>query len=368
VTDVAALLLTGGSSRRMGTDKALLVVSGETLAQRAARLLGEITELAIEVGPGYSNLTATREDPPGAGPLAAVAAGAAALARAGHLGPALVLACDLPLVTRPLLSFLAGRPGSGSVLPVVSGRAQPLCARWSADDLAAAADLVASGERSLRRLPSRERAEVLAEPEWSAVATAEAFADADSPADLEALGLRWRVGDADREHGSAAGDTTLGAVHSVPVAPDWVLVTSDQLPVAEALAWAVLPSCGAVVTFCGTVRDHSDGREGITQLEYECYEEHAAGRLAAVAAAAREQWPALGRVALLHRFGALKLGEVSVVVAVSSPHRPEAFSAARFCIDTLKETVPIWKRETWPGGSDWALCSHELLEVSDATT
>ena len=145
-----------------------------------------------------------------------------------------------------------------------------------------------------------------------------------------------------------------------------MLVTDDPLPVADALSWAVVPRCGAVVTFCGTVRDHSEGRDGVEHLHYECYEEHASARLADVLADARRRWPVLGRVALLHRTGHLDLGEVSVVVVASSPHRAEAFEAARHCIDTLKATVPIWKRETWSGGSDWASCSREITEVSDA--
>lgn len=141
---------------------------------------------------------------------------------------------------------------------------------------------------------------------------------------------------------------------------DWVLVTEAPLPVAEALEWAVLPSCGAVVTFCGTVRDHTGERDAVTSLEYECYPEHVLPRLSAVASSARGRWPALGRVALLHRVGQLSLREVSVVVVASAPHRPEAFDAARHCIDTLKATVPIWKREHWSGGADWASCDHEL--------
>ncbi len=142
-------------------------------------------------------------------------------------------------------------------------------------------------------------------------------------------------------------------------------MTDGALPVADALEWAVLPSCGAVVTFCGTVRDHSEGRDGVTSLEYECYPEHATERLAAVAGSARSRWPGTGRVALLHRVGELSLGEVSVVVVVSAPHRAEAFEAARHCIDTLKATVPIWKREHWSGGSDWARCAHDLLGTTD---
>lgn len=158
----------------------------------------------------------------------------------------------------------------------------------------------------------------------------------------------------------------MHAASEIPTGPDWCRITSEPLPVAEALAWVVLPGCGGVVTFCGTVRDHSEGRDGVVGLEYESYEGHAEARLDAVAAGAREQWPMLGRVALLHRIGHLGVGETSVVVAVSAPHRPEAFAAARYCIDTLKATVPIWKREEWDGGADWATCAHELPEASDA--
>ena len=96
----------------------------------------------------------------------------------------------------------------------------------------------------------------------------------------------------------------------------------------------------------------------------EAYAEQVEPRLLAIAEEARTRWP-VGRLALLHRTGELGLGESSVVVVASSPHRGEAFDAARFCIDTLKATVPIWKRETWEGGEDWGLCAHDVVEVSD---
>lgn len=142
-------------------------------------------------------------------------------------------------------------------------------------------------------------------------------------------------------------------------------ITSLPLPVDEANAWATTPTCGAVVCFTGIVRDHSEGRVGVTGLTYEAYEDEATRRLADVAAEARLRWPMAGRLALLHRVGELTLSEVSVVVVASAPHRGEAFEAARFCIDTLKETVPIWKREHWAGGSDWAECAHAARPVRD---
>jgi len=146
---------------------------------------------------------------------------------------------------------------------------------------------------------------------------------------------------------------------------DWVGLTAEPIPVGRAVAWAERPYCGAVVLFTGTVRDHAEGRPGVSELEYEAYEEEVVPRLSAIAAEARRRCDSLGRIAVLHRVGPLSVGDTSVLIAVSAPHRGEAFDAARFCIDTLKTTVPIWKRETWEGGSDWALCSHPVDQVSE---
>ncbi len=145
---------------------------------------------------------------------------------------------------------------------------------------------------------------------------------------------------------------------------DWIDVTEQPLAVDRMLAWATVPGCGAVVTFCGVVRDHSEGRPGVTSLEYEVFEEAAAPRLAAVAESARRTWPSIGRLALVHRVGRLEVGETSVAVVASTPHRAEAFEVARYCIDTVKRTVPVWKCETWAGGTDWGLCAHDIEDVS----
>jgi molybdopterin synthase catalytic subunit len=147
---------------------------------------------------------------------------------------------------------------------------------------------------------------------------------------------------------------------------DWVGVTADILPIGAAADFVVRPDCGATVVFTGVVRDHSDGRPGVTSLEYEAYDEEVTPRLAAIAAEARSRWKTVGRLALLHRTGLLAVGEASVVVAASAPHRDEAFDAARFCIDTLKATAPIWKREAWEGGEDWSACAHPVAEVPRA--
>jgi molybdopterin synthase catalytic subunit len=144
---------------------------------------------------------------------------------------------------------------------------------------------------------------------------------------------------------------------------DWVELTDGPIPVDDVLAWVKMPGCGAIDVFCGTVRDHSEGRPGVERLEYEAYESEVVERLGAIATAARRRWPAIGRVALLHRTGVLEIGEISVVVAVSTPHRAEAFEATRWCIDTLKQSAPIWKREHWEGGADWAADAHELEEI-----
>jgi molybdopterin synthase catalytic subunit len=148
-----------------------------------------------------------------------------------------------------------------------------------------------------------------------------------------------------------------------PDGDDWIGLSNDSLPVESALAWAIRPDCGAQVLFSGTVRDHAEGRTGVTELAYEAYVEQVEPRLTRIAAEARRRWPMLGRLVLLHRIGVLTLGECSVLVVASSPHRPEAFEAARWCIDTLKATVPIWKQETWEGGTDWGLCAHDVSEV-----
>ena len=144
---------------------------------------------------------------------------------------------------------------------------------------------------------------------------------------------------------------------------DWVGITADPLPMGAVASFVERADCGASVVFTGVVRDHSEGRPGVRSLEYEAYEEVVTPRLAAIAAEARTRWPTVGRLALLHRTGLLAVGEASVVVAASAPHRAEAFDAARFCIDTLKATAPIWKREAWEGGEDWSSCASPVAEV-----
>jgi molybdopterin synthase catalytic subunit len=109
---------------------------------------------------------------------------------------------------------------------------------------------------------------------------------------------------------------------------------------------------GAVCTFLGTVRELTGDRRTLA-LDYEAYPEMALKKLAELEAEARARWPIL-EAAIVHRVGHLDLGEISVVVAVSCPHRDEAIEACRWLIDTLKQVAPIWKRETWAeGGQEW---------------
>jgi molybdopterin synthase catalytic subunit len=143
----------------------------------------------------------------------------------------------------------------------------------------------------------------------------------------------------------------------------WVALTTDELSYERAASWVTRADMGAVVVFGGTVRDHADGRPGVTELEYEAYAGQVEPKLSEIAAAAGSRWPGVGRIVLWHRAGVLKVSECSVVVAVSAEHRVDAFEAARFCIDTLKSTVPIWKRERWADGEGWGLDAHDLSEV-----
>ena len=143
----------------------------------------------------------------------------------------------------------------------------------------------------------------------------------------------------------------------------WLEITATTLDVGAVYDWSVTDTCGAVVLFSGTVRNHSEGRTGVHTLSYEAFEEEVIPKCREIVSEMKNQWSDLGRIALIHRVGDLKLGESSVLVVVSAPHRPEAFEAARFGIDALKATVPIWKREAWATGSDWALGAQHVTTV-----
>ena len=140
----------------------------------------------------------------------------------------------------------------------------------------------------------------------------------------------------------------------------WIALTDEPLPGEAATAWATVPGAGAVVSFAGVVRDHAEGRDGVEAMTYEAYADPATRAMEEIAAELRRRWPDVERVVLLHRVGRLELSDASVLIVVSAPHRKAAFAAAEFAIDTLKESVPIWKQEHWAGGSDWAVEQHPI--------
>ncbi|MEO7398796.1 MAG: molybdenum cofactor biosynthesis protein MoaE [Ilumatobacteraceae bacterium] len=150
-----------------------------------------------------------------------------------------------------------------------------------------------------------------------------------------------------------------------PDGATWVGITAEPLPVAAAYEWAVRADCGAVVLFSGTVRDHAEGRPHVQHLTYEAYDEHAVAKMDEIAAVIRGRWPSAGAIVLLHRTGRIDIGESTVIVAVSSPHRAEAFEAGRYAIDALKAGVPIWKHEVWDGGADWGIGAQALRDPAD---
>jgi molybdopterin converting factor subunit 1 len=126
----------------------------------------------------------------------------------------------------------------------------------------------------------------------------------------------------------------------------------EPIPVAKWVAFVKGAEDGAVAAFEGIVRNHSCGR-AILYLEYEAYAPMALAKMREIAAQAREKF-VIHRVAIIHRLGRLEIGETSVLIAISAAHRAAAFDACRFAIDTLKHTVPIWKKEFFADGSAWA--------------
>ena len=143
--------------------------------------------------------------------------------------------------------------------------------------------------------------------------------------------------------GGAADDIASGSAAMLDLVREPIRV--------DALLDAVRhPGAGAVILFLGTVREHSRGRH-VERLEYEAYEALALTEMARIAGHAVDRWGV--RIAMAHRLGTLAIGDISVAIAVAAPHRRDAFEAGRFAIDTLKQTVPIWKKEIWTGGGEW---------------
>lgn len=130
-----------------------------------------------------------------------------------------------------------------------------------------------------------------------------------------------------------------------------IRLTSEPILLDDLVRAAGDPASGALVLFVGTTRDHNQGRR-VERLEYEAYPGMAEREMEKIADEARRRWP-LQKVAIVHRTGVVPVGSASVAIAVSSAHRADAFEAARFAIDRLKEVVPIWKKEFFEGGEIW---------------
>jgi molybdopterin synthase catalytic subunit len=125
-----------------------------------------------------------------------------------------------------------------------------------------------------------------------------------------------------------------------PLSPDAIAAEVDE------------PGAGGVVIFSGVVRNQTDGR-GVKFLQYEAHAPMAEAKMREIGAEIRARWSGVRRVAMLHRVGRLEIGESSVLIAVSAAHRAEAFEACRYAIDTLKRTVPVWKKEHFEDGEVW---------------
>ena len=131
-----------------------------------------------------------------------------------------------------------------------------------------------------------------------------------------------------------------------------VHLTRDEIDYRQLTEQVRRGDCGAVVTFLGTVRDLTGERLTVA-LDYEAYPAMAEKKMAEIERETRARWP-VGEIAVVHRLGHLEVGDVSIAVAVSCPHRAEAFEACRYAIDRLKELVPIWKKENWADGTtEW---------------
>jgi molybdopterin synthase catalytic subunit len=139
---------------------------------------------------------------------------------------------------------------------------------------------------------------------------------------------------------------------STPPLLDLILLGPDPIDAPALIRFVRTDLDGAVVTFDGCVRNQSHGRATL-HLDYESYESMALAKMREIAEQMREKFP-VDRVAIAHRLGRLQIGETSVFIAVSAPHRPAAFDACRYAIDTLKRTVPIWKKEFFADGAVWA--------------
>jgi molybdopterin synthase catalytic subunit len=130
-----------------------------------------------------------------------------------------------------------------------------------------------------------------------------------------------------------------------------IFLTDQKIDLNRVVGAVGAEQVGGINVFVGTVRNHTGGRQ-VLRLEYEAYGPMAEKKLREIAALARQRWPLIG-CAIVHRTGELLVGEVAVAIAVSAPHRQATFEACQFIIDTIKQTVPIWKKEFYEDGQVW---------------
>jgi MoaE-MoaD fusion protein len=154
----------------------------------------------------------------------------------------------------------------------------------------------------------------------------------------------------DRSHELRDGDE-VALIPPVSGGENEFVITAEPLQVARVVAAVERDEAGGIASFVGTVRRSSRGRD-VEYLEYEAFEEMAEPMLRELASALTEKH-GLSAVAIHHRIGRVEIGEPSVVIAVSAPHRAAALDACREAIDTLKETIPLWKKEVYAGGEEW---------------
>jgi molybdopterin synthase catalytic subunit len=128
-------------------------------------------------------------------------------------------------------------------------------------------------------------------------------------------------------------------------------ILSEPLDISACIKEAASPECGSTDIFIGTVRNQTNGKR-VIRLEYEAYESMALKEMQKIADDVFERWE-IKNILIHHRTGILHIGGIAVVIAVSTPHREAAFKASRYAIDTLKKTVPIWKKEVFEGGEEW---------------
>ncbi|MDB5030697.1 molybdenum cofactor biosynthesis protein MoaE [Mucilaginibacter sp.] len=130
-----------------------------------------------------------------------------------------------------------------------------------------------------------------------------------------------------------------------------IKLSVSTLNVQECVDWVISPECGGIDVFIGTVRNATKGK-AVVRLEFEAYEKMAVKELEKITQQAFDKWP-VQKVLIHHRTGVLQIGEIPVVIAVAAAHRDAAFDACRYIIDTLKQTVPIWKKEIFEDGEVW---------------